>query len=157
MQRSAWTALLCTAAALSPATHNGAHAAGATAPSQAQFEGQCTEGLAEGRHVATDCTTTWTDKDGKIYCFSSDSAKKSFLASPAENLQRARSFMAASSAESTEKAMQDFTSSDAEALVKKSITDKVSANNGIFPFDDPLNGEHPHDRRLRFLSGREIP
>jgi YHS domain-containing protein len=137
-----WTALLCAAAAFSPAMHNGAHAAAATAPSQAQFGGQCVAALAEGKHVATDCTSTWTDKDGKIYCFSNDAAKKSFLASPVENLQRAQAFMAASNVESTEKAMQDFTGSDAEALIKKSITDKVSANNGIFPFDDPLNGEH---------------
>jgi YHS domain-containing protein len=121
---------------------NRAHAADAAPPPQAEFGGQCTEALAEGRHVATNCATTWTDKDGKVYCFSSDSAKKTFLASPAENLERARGFMAASNVESIEKAMQDFTGSDAEALVKATIADKVKANNGIFPFDDPLNGEH---------------
>ena len=74
-----------------------------------QFGGQCAEGLAEGQHVMTDCSITWTDKDGKTYCFSSDAAKKSFLENPAENLQKARDFIAASSVESTEKAMQDFT------------------------------------------------
>ncbi len=142
VRRSTWLALLCTAAASSPALLSRAHAADAAAPSQAQFGGQCTEALAEGRHVATNCTSTWTDKDGKTYCFSNDGAKKSFLENPAENLQRARSFMAASSVESTEKAMQDFTGSDAEALVKEVIAGKVKANNGIFPFDDPLNGEH---------------
>ncbi len=142
VRRSTWLALLCAAAASSPALLSRAHAADAAAPSQAQFGGQCTEALAEGRHVATNCTSTWTDKDGKTYCFSNDGAKKSFLENPAENLQRARSFMAASSVESTEKAMQDFTGSDAEALVKEVIAGKVKANNGIFPFDDPLNGEH---------------
>src|SRR5258708_32792098 len=50
--------------------------------------------------------------------------------------------MAASSVESTEKAMQDFTGSDAEALIKELIANKLKANSGIFPFDDPLNGEH---------------
>jgi YHS domain-containing protein len=143
MRRSTWLALLCTAAAASsPALLTGAQAADASAPSEPQFGGQCTEALAEGRHVATNCTSTWTDKDGKTYCFSNDGAKKSFLASPVENLQKARTFMAASSVESTEKAMQDFTGSDAEALVKATIADKLKANNGIFPFDDPLNGEH---------------
>ena len=143
LRRSAWLAVLCTTVALSLAMPDGAHAADAAAsPSQTQFGGQCTEALAEGRHVMTKCTSTWTDKDGKTYCFSDDGAKKSFLESPVENLQRARGFIAASSVESTEKAMQDFSGSDAEALVKDLIGGKLKANNGIFPFDDPLNGEH---------------
>jgi YHS domain-containing protein len=143
LRRSPWLAVLCTTAALSLGMPDGAHAADAAAsPSQAQFGGQCTEALAEGRHVMTTCTSTWTDKDGKTYCFSNDGAKKSFLESPVENLQRARGFIAASSVESTEKAMQDFSGSDAEALVKELIGNKLKANNGIFPFDDPLNGEH---------------
>ena len=35
-------------------------------PEQAQFGGQCTEGLAEGQHVPTSCNISWKDKDGKI-------------------------------------------------------------------------------------------
>ena len=140
--RSAWLALVCAAAALPLGVPLDARAAEATTPSQAQFGGQCTAALAEGRHVTTNCSTTWTDKDGKTYCFSGDAAKKSFLQSPVENLQRARAFMAASSVESTEQAMQDFTGSDAEALVKELIAGKIKANNGVFPFDDPLNGAH---------------
>jgi YHS domain-containing protein len=131
--------ILCAAGTLAFFGH--AHAA-AAAPAEPQFGGQCTEALAEGRHVSTNCTTTWTDKDGKTYCFSNDGAKKSFLENPAENLQRARNFVAASSVEATEKAMQEFTGSDAEALVKQVIGDKVKANNGVFPLDDPLNGDH---------------
>ena len=143
MKSSAWQAALCTALISLLASTGGAIAADAVTPtSQVQFGGQCAEGLAEGRHVMTDCTTTWTDKDGKAYCFSGEGAKKSFLESPDENLKRARDFMAASSVESTEKAMQDFSGSDAEALVKASIGAKLKANNGIFPFDDPLNGDH---------------
>jgi YHS domain-containing protein len=104
LRRSAWLAVLCTTVALSLAMPDGAHAAdAAAAPAQAQFGGQCTEALAEGRHVMTTCTSTWTDKDGKTYCFSNDGAKKSFLESPVENLQRARGFIAASSVESTER------------------------------------------------------
>src|ERR1700722_4214174 len=90
-----------------------AHAAATTpAAAQPEFDGQCTEALAEGRHVATNCATTWTDKDGKVYCFSSDAAKKSFLEKPTERLQRPRAFTAAGNVESTEKAMQDFTGTD---------------------------------------------
>jgi len=111
------------------------------AMSDVQFGGQCTEGLAEGKHVMTKCTTQWTDKDGKVYCFSGEDAKKSFLENPNENLQRAREFIAASSVETTEKSMHYFEGSDAEALVRQFIADKAKANGGTFPFDDPLNGD----------------
>ena len=111
-------------------------------PAQVQFGGQCAAGLAEGRHVTTNCTFTWTDKDGKVYCFSSESAKVSFLNDPNGNLQKAREFLAASSVESTEQAMQNFDSSDAETLVKGFIDAQTKANNGAFPLADPLNGAH---------------
>src|SRR5579862_1314619 len=97
-------------------------------PAQAQFGGQCAEGLAEGKHVVTDCSLTWSDKDGKTYCFSSEASKKSFLASPTANVQKARDFYAASSTESTEKAMQSFDSKDAEALVTEHIQSTAKAN-----------------------------
>jgi YHS domain-containing protein len=106
-----------------------------------QFGGQCTEGLAEGRHVMTNCAVTWSDKDGKVYCFSSEGAKKTFLQNPAPNLQKAKDFIAASSVESTEKAMQNFDSGDAETLVKGLIENTTKANNGVFPLEDPLNGQ----------------
>jgi YHS domain-containing protein len=105
-----------------------------------QFGGQCAEGLAEGRHVMTNCAVTWTDKDGKEYCFSSEGAKKSFLENPGSNLQKARDFIAASSVESTEKAMQYFDSGDAETVVKGLIDQAMKANGGLFPLEDPLNG-----------------
>ncbi len=106
-----------------------------------QFGGQCTEGLAQGQHVTTNCAITWTDKDGKVYCFSSAAAKKTFLEDPQTNLQKARDFSAASNVESTEQAMQSFDSSDAEALVKGLIEEKTKANGGLFPYEDPLSGE----------------
>lgn len=106
-----------------------------------EFGGQCTDGLAMGRHVMTDCSVSWTDKDGKTYCFKDDGAKKSFLESPAQNLQKARDFVAASSVESTEKAMQDYDSSDAETLVKDYVSKQQKANGDLFPLQDPRNGE----------------
>jgi|HubBroStandDraft_1064217.scaffolds.fasta_scaffold00036_85 YHS domain-containing protein len=110
------------------------------APPQAQFGGQCAEGLSQGRHVVTNCALTWTDKDGKVYCFSSESARKSFLENPSANLQKARDFIAASSVDSTEKAMQSFDSGDAETVVKSLIDATTQANSGVFPLQDPLNG-----------------
>jgi hypothetical protein len=127
---------------LLPVTGAALAAESAPLPAGVQFGGQCAEGLAEGRHVMTDCSITWADPDGKIYCFKSDAAKKSFLENPSENLQKAHDFIAASSVESTEKVMQYFDSADAETLVKGVINDAIKANNGVFPFEDPLNGNH---------------
>ena len=143
LKRTAWRAMLCTALVALLAHSNAAIAAdAANSASQVQFGGQCTEALAEGHHVMTDCKITWTDKDGKVYCFNNEGSKKAFLENPNDNLQRARDFMAASSVESTEKEMQNFTGSDAETLVKELIGNKTKANNGVFPFNDPLHGDH---------------
>ena len=114
----------------------------APSAANAEFGGQCVEALSEGQHVATHCSVTWTDKDGKTYCFSNEDAKKSFLASPAEKLERAREFMAAGNVEATETAMQNYAASDAEALVKQTIDAKMKGNGGTFPMDDALNGDH---------------
>src|SRR6476646_518792 len=81
-------------------------AADAVSPDKAEFGGQCAEGLAEGKHVMTDCSVNWADKDGKVYCFSNEPAKTAFLKNPAESLDRARAFIAASNVDSTEKAME---------------------------------------------------
>jgi hypothetical protein len=117
-------------------------AAAAVQPSEAEFGGQCPEALSEGQHVATNCAVTWTGKDGKTYCFSTEAAKTSFLTNPDEKLQRAREFMAASNVESTEKAMEAFTGTDAETLVNGTIDAALKTNNGVFPMEDALNGNH---------------
>jgi YHS domain-containing protein len=109
--------------------------------SQAQFGGQCVEGLATGRHVMTNCSVTWNDKDGKTYCFSSEAAKTEFLKDPAGNLERARNFIAASNVQSTEEAMQYFDSNDAETVVKSHVEDQLAGNGGKFPLEDALTGD----------------
>ncbi|HET7777229.1 MAG TPA: hypothetical protein VFL07_01630 [Rudaea sp.] len=109
--------------------------------SQAQFGGQCAEGLATGRHVMTDCSVTWKDKDGKLYCFKNEAAKAEFLKDAQGNLERARTFIAASNVESTETAMQYFDSNDAEAVVKSHVEEKLKANAGVYPLEDATNGE----------------
>jgi YHS domain-containing protein len=110
-------------------------------PAAPEFGGQDVDALAQGRQATSTCATTWADKDGKTYCFSSDSAKKSFLEDPTGNLQKAREFVAAGSVEATEKAMQAFASSDAETLVKGQIEAKAKASGGAYPLEDPLHGE----------------
>lgn len=89
----------------------------------------------------TNCSVRWSDRDGKVYCFSSEAAKQLFLKNPGENLERARDFIAASSVASTEQQMQYFDGKDAEMLVKRSIEAELAANGGLYPLVDPLNGE----------------
>lgn len=132
--------VLALAAALSAPRVHAADAA--VSPDKAEFGGQCTEGLAEGRHVMTDCSVNWKDKDGKVYCFANAAAKAEFLKSPGENLERARSFIAASNVQSTEEAMQYFDSNDAEKLVDGMIKAKMKASDGVFPLEDSLTGQH---------------
>ena len=57
-----------------------------------EFDGNCAMGLSQGITYATDCSVLWLGPDDKIYCFSSPSAKESFLKSPKENLSRAQAF-----------------------------------------------------------------
>ncbi len=110
-------------------------------PDKAEFGGQCAEGLAEGKHVKTDCSVTWKDKDGKDYCFSSGAAKATFLKNPEESLERARTFVAAGNVQSTEKAMENFDSNDAQNLVDATVKAKLKENGGLFPIEDALTGE----------------
>ncbi|HEV7489868.1 MAG TPA: hypothetical protein VGO25_03620, partial [Rhodanobacteraceae bacterium] len=129
--------LMCTLATAQRASAADA----AISPDKAEFGGQCAEGLAEGKHVITDCSVNWTDKDGKVYCFSSDAAKTAFLKNPAESLERARAFVAASTVDSTEKAMENFDSSDAEKVVDGMVKSKLKANDNLFPIEDALTGD----------------
>ena len=145
--RRTGTLVRCAAAALLAVFSCGALCAadnGATKPvsvTQAQFGGQCAEGLATGRHVMTDCSITWAAKDGKVYCFKNEAAKAEFLKDPEPNLERARAFIAASNVQSTEEAMQNFDSNDAETVVKSYVESTLKANGGIFPLEDASNGE----------------
>jgi YHS domain-containing protein len=106
-----------------------------------EFGGQCAESLAEGKHVMTNCSVTWTDKEGKVYCFSSADTKTAFLKSPSERLENARNFVAASGVESTEKAMENFTSTDAETVANTFIATNTRVNGGAFAMEDALTGE----------------
>jgi hypothetical protein len=112
-------------------------AAAASAP---EFGGQCAMSLAEGHSVPTDCSVKWTGPDGKSYCFGNEEAKKKFLKDPQGNLERAREYVAVNDVEATGKSMDHFKSEDVEDFVGKYIAQKAAANNGVFEFTDPLEG-----------------
>jgi hypothetical protein len=59
-------------------------------------------GRAQTTRGEYDCAITWTHNDGKVYCFSSESSKKTFLQDPNGNLQKAHEFVAAASVEATD-------------------------------------------------------
>lgn len=49
----------------------------AASASAGEFNNECAWGLANGKHVKTDCSVNMA-VDGKTYCFSSEDAKKAF-------------------------------------------------------------------------------
>jgi hypothetical protein len=107
-----------------------------------EFGGQCAMSLAQGKSDPTDCSINWTAPDGKLYCFGSDASKKQFLEDPQGNIERARNFSAASEVDITTERMQHYESADVQSFVTGVITDTSSKNAGIYPFCDPVTGQH---------------
>ncbi len=96
-------------------------------------------GLAEGQSVKTDCSVNWTDKDGKVYCFSSEASKDAFLKNPTENIQKAREFVM-SKAQARAAGAKEFTEDDVNAAVKATLD--ARSKDGSFVFRDPkLNAD----------------
>jgi YHS domain-containing protein len=56
-----------------------------------EFGNQCSWGLANHKHVQTDCSINSTYK-GHTYCFGSQEAQTNFMKSPSENLAKAEAF-----------------------------------------------------------------
>ena len=54
-----------------------------------EFGNMCTQGLATGKEIQTDCSISGQYL-GKTYCFGSDEAKVEFMKSPDENLAKAK-------------------------------------------------------------------
>jgi hypothetical protein len=109
---------------------------------QPEFGGQCTMALAQGSSVATNCSIKWTAPDGKVYCFGSEKARTEFLEDPQGNIERARNFLAASQVDINTERMQHFESGDVQTYVTGVITDTASKNGGVYPFFDPVSGQH---------------
>ena len=56
-----------------------------------QFDNMCTEGLALGKDIKTDCSVNATI-DGKTYCFGNEQAKTDFMKDPKGNMAKAQSY-----------------------------------------------------------------
>src|SRR5207248_36844 len=112
----------------------------AAAAAQPEFGGQCALGLAEGHSIATDCSISWTARDGKLYCFSSERARKQFLEDPQGNIQRALDFSAAGAVQATGERMDAYKTEEVETFVSRAIADTAAHNNGVFPLVDPVTG-----------------
>jgi YHS domain-containing protein len=141
--------------AATPATPASPASPAATAvPPKGEFDNSCTMGLASGQVVKTDCSINWTAPDGKVYCFSREASKETFLKNPSENIQKAKEFFlakdlaednaAAGTPAATPTAAtgpaKDFTEDDVNAAVKKVVDER--SRDGAFVFRDPkLNAD----------------
>jgi hypothetical protein len=103
-----------------------------------ELGGYCAMGLANHQRIKTDCAINWTSKEGKLYCFSSETAKSEFLTAVDENIQRATDSYAASDIEATASEMGKFNSDDAQAYVDGIIKDQSARNGGAFVLEDPV-------------------
>jgi YHS domain-containing protein len=56
-----------------------------------EFDNMCTQGLASGKAVNTDCSVNATYK-GKTYCFGNEAAKEQFMKDPEANLAKAQKY-----------------------------------------------------------------
>jgi len=56
-----------------------------------QFGNMCSWGLANHKHVQTDCSINSTFR-GRTYCFGSQEAQTNFMKKPSRNLAKAESF-----------------------------------------------------------------
>ncbi len=128
-------------AASPPAAAGAPSAPAAAAAAQPEFGGQCAMAMAEGKTEPTDCSIRWVAPDGKVYCFSNEQSKKSFLEDPQGNIERARNFLAAGDVEATASRMEYYKSSDVDAFVTGVIKDTAAKHGGVFPFDDPVTGQ----------------
>ena len=56
-----------------------------------QFDNMCTQGLALGKDIKTDCLVNAV-VEGKTYCFGSEQAKTDFMKDPKGNLAKAQTY-----------------------------------------------------------------
>ena len=56
-----------------------------------EFGNMCTQGLATGKDIQTDCSVN-AELQGKTYCFGSKEAMAEFMKNPKENLAKAQTY-----------------------------------------------------------------
>lgn len=54
--------------------------------------GHCAMSAANGSSLPTSCSVVWISPQDKLYCFSSEAAKRIFLQDPEKNERRAQAF-----------------------------------------------------------------
>ena len=110
------------------------------APAKGEFDNSCAMGLTEGQTIKTDCSVNWTAPDGKVYCFSSDKSKETFLKNAEANIKKAQDFVSAKKSAAATGKTKTFTEEDVNAAVKKAIDERTK--DGAFVFRDPkLNAD----------------
>ncbi|MGB6195610.1 MAG: hypothetical protein WBF49_04625, partial [Methyloceanibacter sp.] len=110
------------------------------APAKGEFDNSCAMGLADGQMVKTDCSVNWTAPDGKVYCFSSDKSKETFLKNAEANIKKAQDFVSAKKSAAASGKTKDFTEDDVNTAVKKVVDERTK--DGAFVFRDPkLNAD----------------
>lgn len=101
-----------------------------TEANAAEFNKNCSMGMAMGMEIATDCSIRWEDA-GKTYCFSSQASKDMFLMSKDENLRKAEAFEDKMSMKpKAEKNQEKITGEQARAMLKQATTDKLADFSG---------------------------
>src|SRR5262245_21442859 len=88
-----------------------------------EFDDQCAMGLASGQTVKTDCSVNWTDQDGHVYCFSSETSKEAFLKDPAGNIKKAQEFLASKTVAKASGA-KEFTEADVNKRVEEVVAER---------------------------------
>jgi hypothetical protein len=142
-----WFAAVVPAAAEDAATSPAPSASPATpapssspTPVKGEFDNSCAMGLAQGQTVKTDCSVNWTAPDGKVYCFSSENSKATFLKNAEANLKKAQEFRTAKAAAAASGKTKNFTEEDVNAATNKVIDER--SQDGAFVFRDPkLNAD----------------
>jgi hypothetical protein len=105
------------------------------APKHGEFNDSCALGLSEGQTIHTDCSVNWIDPDdGKVYCFSSESSKATFLKDPKGNIAKAKEYLESQQA-SAAAGNKVFTEKDVDARVKEVLNER--SKDGVFVFHDP--------------------
>jgi YHS domain-containing protein len=61
------------------------------AATKGEFDNMCTQGLAMGKDVKTDCSVN-ASIEGKTYCFGSEAAKTEFMKDPKGNMAKAQAY-----------------------------------------------------------------
>jgi YHS domain-containing protein len=64
---------------------------GTLAATKGEFDNMCSQGLAMGKDVQTDCSVNTTIA-GKTYCFGNEQAKAEFMKDPEGNLAKAQAY-----------------------------------------------------------------